>query len=90
VSKPSYSISKTKKYVKTFIKLPADVQARVDKSINSDLVPNPYKYKLLKGQYAKLGIHTFGVDAYRIEYMIEEPERLIKLLLVFHRSEGYR
>ncbi len=90
MSKPSYSISKTKKYVKAFRKLPADVQTRIDKSINSDLVPNPYKYNLLKGPYAKLGIHKFRVDDYRIEYMIEEPQRLIKLLLVFHRSEGYR
>lgn len=83
-----YAISVPRRVQKQIARLPSDVQHRIDaavRTLRDD--PRPPGSRMLS---ARGGEWRIRVGAYRIIYTIDDVERAILLLEVWHRQRGYR
>lgn len=75
----------TRRFERDFRKLPSSIQDRIIELVE-ELKSNPYLGKKLRG----FPYYSLRVSDYRVIYMIDEKERVIILMTVFHRRVGYR
>ncbi len=81
-----YSLAITRRFKRSFRKLPRNVQERVYERI-ALLLENPYLGVRLRGELS--GLYRLRVGDYRVIYAIDEEKRLIVLLDVGHRRRIY-
>ncbi|RLI11837.1 type II toxin-antitoxin system RelE/ParE family toxin [Candidatus Bathyarchaeota archaeon] len=86
MGKAKYSLAVTKRFKKSFEKLPKDVQERVYEKLIL-LLENPHLGIRLRGELS--GLYRLRVGDYRVIYAIDKEKRLIVLLDVGHRRRIY-
>jgi len=70
-----------------FFKLPADLQARIESSIDRlGMTLDSYSHHRMKGSSA----YRFRVGDYRVIYDFDRSKGVLHLLAVGHRREVYR
>ena len=80
-----WHIKVTRRFERDFRKLPNNIQVRIIELVE-ELRSNPYLGKKLRN----FPYYSLRVGDYRVIYMIDERERVIILMTVFHRRVGYR
>jgi mRNA interferase RelE/StbE len=84
----TYSVEFSKGARKQFIKLPIDVQKRIQTKINDLAIePRPNGIKKLQGDDNSYRIR---VGEYRVVYEIEDDVLIVTIIKVKHRSEVYK
>ncbi len=86
MGKAKYSLAVTRRFKKSFEKLPRDVQERVYEKLVL-LLENPYLGVRLRGELS--GLYRLRVGNYRVIYAIDEEKKLVVLLDVGHRKRIY-
>jgi mRNA interferase RelE/StbE len=84
----TYSVEFSKGARKQFIKLPIDVQKRIQTKINDLAIePRPNRVKKLEGDDNSYRIR---VGEYRVVYEREDDVLIVTIIKVKHRSEVYK
>ena len=81
-----YSLAVTKRFKRSFKKLPEDVQEKIYGRLVS-LLENPHSGVSLRGELS--GLYRLRVGDYRVIYAIDEEKKLVVLLDVGHRRRIY-
>ncbi|MGI8505138.1 MAG: type II toxin-antitoxin system RelE family toxin [Hassallia sp.] len=84
----TYTVEFSKGARKQFIKLPLDVQKRIQTKINDLAIePRPNAVKKLQGDDNSYRIR---VGEYRVVYEIEDDVLIVTIIKVKHRSQVYK
>ena len=76
----------TNTFQKKFLKLPKNIQVRIDEAIR-EIFLNPYAGKKLMGELE--GEYTYRIGRYKIIYYLDEMQN-IWIETVNHRKDVYR
>ena len=84
-SSTGWVIYVTRRFERDFEKLPVEVKRRILEVVD-DLVVNPFVGRVLRG----MPYRRIRVGDYRLIYFVDEKEKRVVLMTVFHRRAGYK